>query len=109
MTAALARRPERGEERNPILEVDDRVVPVPVPPQVACCCPVHAEAAAFAYDEVTVRPVVWRRILVPGSEQSEQGSGAGEPPGDLLGIRLRPAGRWIGQVAPIQEQDAPSS
>src|ERR1039458_3660615 len=61
-----------------VLKVNNGVVPAPVPPQMACGCQVHAEAASFPHDEVLVRPVVRCRILVLRRKEGDQGSRADE-------------------------------
>ena len=67
ITAVPAGAEQRGEERDAVLEVDHRVVLVPVPPQVAGRRQVHAEPAALAAppgtrspSRMAARPGTWR-------------------------------------------------
>jgi hypothetical protein len=77
-------RPERREEWDSILEIDDRIVMVGVPLQMTCCRQVDTEAAALPYDEIPVRTVVRRRALIRRCEQGQQSSSTGEPLRDLF-------------------------
>src|SRR5215831_14857464 len=96
--------PERCEERDTVLEVDNRVVMVPVPPQMSSCCQIDAEAPPLSHNVVPVSAVIRRRTTVLGGKQGEHRSGSSKPLRDLLGICLGSTRRGVGEVAPVQEQ-----
>ena len=95
------RSPQRREERNAVLKIDDNVIVPRVSPEVTCGCRINAELAAFADHEVAVRPVVGLRSPVGRREERDCRSGADEPLGDLLGVGLGAAGLldWPGHAS----------
>ena len=100
---------EAGEERQPVLHVDDEVdLAEPSQQQVEDPERVDPEVVAAAHVAHAVDDLVARRVLVGGAEDRGPRAALDQAPRHRLDVALRTATLGVLGVAPVEQHDVPA-